>query len=170
MCGSLSSHSPRHPNPSHIQHTQPHRHHNHHTQPQAHKAHCSGRQPTVGYQTQKGSDNLTRSTGKTAKPAKPDIFTEPPGTSQWFSQNFTGAYSEAGIQRWIGSLRISEPKKQEGRTNIQALLKQYPSLSDQQTEQLQKNAEAWGLPPQHIRKLQANHLISILSVITHFTE
>ena len=108
--------------------------------------------------------------GAPTKPAKPDIFTEPPGTSQWFSQNFTGAYSEAGIQRWIGSLRISEPKKQEIRTNIQTLLKQYPCLSDQQTEQLQKNAETWGLPPQHIRKLQANHLISILSVICHFTE
>ena len=108
--------------------------------------------------------------GAPQKPAKPDIFTEPPGNSQWFSQNFTGAYSEAGIQRWIGSLRISEPKKQEIRANIQALLKQYPSLSDQQTQQLQKNAEAWGLPPQHIRKLQSNHLISILSVISHFTE
>ena len=108
--------------------------------------------------------------GAPAKPAKPDIFTEPPGTPQWFSQNFTGAYSGAGIQRWIGSLRISEPKKQEVRSNIQALLKQYPCLSAQQTEQLQKNAETWGLPPQHIRKLQANHLISILSVITHFTE
>ena len=108
--------------------------------------------------------------GAPAKPAKPDIFTEPPGISSWFSQNFTGAYSDAGIQRWIGALRISEPKRQEIRFNIQALLKQYPCLSDQQTQHLQKNAEAWGLPPQHIRKLQANHLISILSVITHFTE
>ena len=108
--------------------------------------------------------------GAPAKPAKPDIFTEPPGTSQWFSQNFTGAYSEAGIQRWIGSLRISEPKKQEIRANIQVLLKQYPCLSDQQTQQLQKNAETWGLPPQHIRKLQSNHIISILSVISHFAE
>ena len=108
--------------------------------------------------------------GAPTKPVKPDIFTEPPGISEWFSENYTGAYSDAGIQRWIGALRVSDPKKQEVRTNIQELLKKYPSLSDQQTEQLQKNAEAWGLPQQHIRKLQANHLISILSVIAHFTE
>ena len=89
---------------------------------------------------------------------------------QWFSENYTGASSDAGIHRWIGSLRVSDPKKQEVRTHIQELLKKYPSLSDKQTEQLQKNAEAWGVPQQHIRKLQANHLISILSVIAHFTE
>ena len=91
-----------------------------------------------------------------------------PRHTQWFSQNYTGAHSDAGIQRWIGALKIPD-NKQEMRQHTDELLRQYPQLSAEQLERLQKNAEAWGLPQQHIRKLQASHLIRILGVISHFT-
>ena len=55
------------------------------------------------------------------------------------------------------------------RQHTDELPRQYPRLSSEQLEQLQKNAEAWGLPQQHIRKLHSSHLIRILIVIAHFT-
>ena len=118
----------------------------------------------------KKSKIQTQLPGAPAQPEKPDIFSPPPGPSQWFTQNFTGAYSDSRTKRWISTLRIQDKKKHQLQTHTEELLKQYPQLTSEQDEQLRKNAETWGLPPQRIKKLQTSHLIRILSVIAHLTE
>ena len=65
---------------------------------------------------------------------------------------------------------MSDNKKHELHGHIDELMRQYPQLTSEQEEQLRKNAETWGLPAQHIRKLQTSHLIRILSVSAHLTE
>ena len=93
------------------------------------------------------------------------VFDTPNQPSPWFTANYTGVHTESGIVRWFGSLKIPEKKKTEARQFIDTVLKQYPSISEEQRGSLDSHAVAQGIPVRAVAKFADAPLMRLLSII-----
>ena len=73
-------------------------------------------------------------TGKPAPAARQagEIFNTPAQPSAWFTANYTSVHTESGIVRWFGGLEIPDKKKNEARHYIETVMRQFPSISEEQ--------------------------------------
>ena len=111
-------------------------------------------------------------TGKPAPAAKQagEIFNTPAQPSAWFAANYTGVHTESGIARWFGGLKIPDKKKNEVRQYIEGVMRQFPSISEEQRSNLDRHAVAQGIAVRAVAKFADTPLMKLLSIITAMSE
>ena len=111
-------------------------------------------------------------TGKPAPAAKQagEIFNTPAQPSAWFAANYTGVHTESGIARCFGGLKIPDKKKNEVRQYIEGVMRQFPSISEEQRSNLDRHAVAQGIAVRAVAKFADAPLMKLLSIITAMSE
>ena len=99
-----------------------------------------------------------------------EIFNTPAQPSAWFTANYTGVHTESGIARWFGGLKIPDKKKNEVRHYIDTVMKQFPSISEEQRNNLDQHAVAQGIAVRAVAKFADAPLMKLLSIITAMSE
>ena len=109
-------------------------------------------------------------TGKPAPAAKQagEIFNTPAQPSAWFAANCKGVHTESGIARWFGGLKIPDKKKNEVRQYIEGVMRQFPSISEEQRSNFDRHAVAQGIAV--LAKFADTPLMKLLSIITAMSE
>ena len=118
------------------------------TQPTSGAA-ASTQGPETSASTRPPTKRLRQAT-LTSKPAPAarqagEIFNSPTQPSAWFTANYTGVHTESGIVRWFGGLKIPDKKKNEVRQYIETVMRQFPSISEEQRSNLDRHAVAQGI-------------------------
>ena len=105
-------------------------------------------------------------TGKPTPAARQagEIFNTPAQPSAWFTANYTGAHTESGIARWFGGLKIPDKKKNE------VVMRQFPSISEEQRSNLDQHAVAQGIAVRAVAKFADAPLMKLLWIITAMSE
>ena len=111
-------------------------------------------------------------TGKPTPAARQagEIFNTPAQPSAWFTANYTGVHTESGIVRWFGGLKIPDKKKNEVRHYIETVMRQFPSISEEQRSNLDRHAVAQGIAVRAVAKFADAPLMKLLSIITAMSE
>ena len=111
-------------------------------------------------------------TGKPTPAARQagEIFNTPTQPSAWFTANYTGVHTESGIVRWFGGLKIPDKKKNEVRQYIETVMRQFPSISEEQRSNLDRHAVAQGIAMRAVAKFADAPLLKLLSIITAMSE
>ena len=111
-------------------------------------------------------------TSKPALAAKQagEIFNTPAQPSAWFTANYTGVHTESGIVRWFGGLKIPDKKKNEVKQYIESVMRQFPSISEEQRSNLDRHAVAQGIAVRTVAKFADAPLMRLLSIITAMSE
>ena len=111
-------------------------------------------------------------TGKPTPAARQagEIFNTPAQPSAWFTANYTGVHTESGIVRWFGGLKIPDKKKNEVRHYIETVMRQFPSISEEQRSNLDRRAVAQGIAVRAVAKFADAPLMKLLSIITAMSE
>ena len=111
-------------------------------------------------------------TGKPAPAARQagEIFNTPQQPSAWFTANYTGVHTESGIVRWFGGLKIPDKKKNEVKQYIETVMRQFPSISEEQRSNLDRHAVAQGIAVRAVAKFADAPLMRLLSIITAMSE
>ena len=111
-------------------------------------------------------------TGKPAPAAKQagEIFNTTAQPSAWFAANYTGVHTESGIARWFGGLKIPDKKKNEVRQYIEGVMRQFPSISEEQRSNLDRHAVAQGIAVRAVARFADAPLMKLLSRITAMSE
>ena len=134
--------------------------------------------PTQGAETSASARPPTKKlrqatlTGKPAPATKQagEIFNTPAQPSAWFAANYTGVHTESGIARWFGGLKIPDKKKNEVRQYIEGVMRQFPSISEEQRSNLDRRAVAQGIAVRAVAKFADTLLMKLLSIITAMSE
>ena len=105
-------------------------------------------------------------TGKPTPAARQagQIFNTPAQPSAWFTANYTGVHTESGIVRWFGGLKIPDKKKNEVRHYIETVMRQFPSISEEQRSNLDRHAVAQGIAVRAVAKFADAPLMKLLSI------
>ena len=111
-------------------------------------------------------------TGKPTPAARQagEIFNTPAQPSAWCAANYTGVHTESGIVRWFGGLKIPDKKKNEVRHYIETVMRQFPSISEEQRSNLDRYAVAQGIAVRAVAKFADAPLMKLLSIITAMSE
>ena len=111
-------------------------------------------------------------TGKPAPATRQavEIFNAPQQPSAWFTANYTGVHTESGIARWFGGLKIPDKKKNEVKQYIETVMRQFPSISEEQRSNLDRHAVAQGIAVRAVAKFADAPLMKLLSIITAMSE
>ena len=99
-----------------------------------------------------------------------EIFNTHAQPSAWFTANYTGVHTESGIFRWFGGLKIPDKKKNEVRHYIETVMRQFPSISEEQRSNLDRRAVAQGIAVRAVAKFADAPLMKLLSIITAMSE
>ena len=111
-------------------------------------------------------------TGKPTPAARQagEIFNTPAQPSAWFTANYTSVHTESGIVRWFGGLKIPDKKKNEVHHYIETVMRQFPSISEEQRSNLDRHAAAQGIAVRAVAKFADAPLMKLLSIITAMSE
>ena len=143
-----------------------------------HAANISAAASTQGTETSASTRPPTKRlrqatlTGKPAPAARQarEIFNTPTQPSAWFTANYTGVHTESGIARWFGGLKIPDKKKNEVRQHIETVMRQFPSISEEQRSNLDRHGVAQGIAVRAVAKFADAPLMRLLSIITAMSE